>query len=81
MSEACDKSIHQLYEYLDAELDEKTSAEIRSHLDECPPCWESFDFERRLKGVVHGHLSEDMPQGLLSKVQDLIRQEKSGGPA
>ena len=81
MSHACDESLKKLYQYLDSELDEKTAAEIRVHLEECEPCLDSFDFERRLKGVVHTHLSEDMPEGLLSKVQDLIRQEKTGEPA
>ena len=64
MSHACDESLKKLYHYLDAELDESTATEIRTHLEECPPCWDSFEFERRLKGVVHSHLSEDMPQGL-----------------
>ena len=78
MSHACDESIAKLYQYLDSELDAATATEIRAHLESCEPCWDSFDFERRLKKVVHKHLSEDMPEGLVSKVQDLIRQEKSG---
>lgn len=81
MSQACNESIKNLYQYLDSELDTATADEIRRHLDDCQPCWDSFDFERRLKSVVSGHLSDDVPEGLLDKVQDLIREESSRGPA
>ena len=52
MSHTCDESINKLYQYLDSELDDVTAAQIRTHLEECQPCWDSFDFERRLKTVV-----------------------------
>lgn len=81
MSHVCDESIQKLYQYLDSELDQETADQIRTHLEECGPCWDSFDFERRLKAVVHSHLSEDMPDELLDKVRDLIRSETSGEPA
>lgn len=77
MSHDCDcgDAQDQLYQYLDSELDEETAASIRQHLDECGGCLESFDFERRLKGVIRKHLSEDMPVDLESRVKALIRQE------
>jgi mycothiol system anti-sigma-R factor len=77
MSHDCDcgDAQDQIYQYLDAELDEATATSVREHLDDCEPCFESFDFERRLKYVIRAHLSEDMPQSLQVKVRELIRQE------
>jgi anti-sigma factor (TIGR02949 family) len=71
----CGDAQDQIYQYLDAELDEATAASIRLHLDDCPGCFDSFDFERRLKTVIRTHLADDMPSGLEEKVKTLIRQE------
>lgn len=77
MSQECDcgDAQDQIYQYLDAELDEETASSVRTHLDDCGGCFDSFDFERRLKIVIRDHLKEDMPDALEDKVKDLIRQE------
>jgi anti-sigma factor (TIGR02949 family) len=71
----CGDAQDQIYQYLDSELDNDTAASIRTHLDGCPPCFDSFDFERRLKTVIRAHLGEEMPDELESKVKALIREE------
>lgn len=73
----CGDAQDQIYQYLDAELDEATASSIRTHLEDCPPCFSSFDFERRLKKVIRNHLGEDVPDGLESKVKALIHEETS----
>lgn len=77
MSHNCDcgDAQDQIYQYLDAELDDETSTAVRAHLDDCDGCFDSFDFERRLKGLVRRHLTEDMPETLEMKVRELIRHE------
>ncbi|MGD2060034.1 MAG: mycothiol system anti-sigma-R factor [Acidimicrobiia bacterium] len=75
MSQDCDKAKHQLYQYLDDELDKETASSIRSHLEDCPGCSEPFDFERRLREAIKNCLSEDMPPSLEAKVRSLIREE------
>jgi anti-sigma factor (TIGR02949 family) len=77
MSHDCDcgDAQDQIYQYLDAELDEETSTAVRAHLDDCDGCFDSFDFERRLKGLVRRHLTEDMPETLEMKVRELLRHE------
>lgn len=77
MSYDCGDAQDQIYQYLDAELDEATAASVRRHLDGCDGCFGSFEFERRLMGVIRSHLSEDMPRSLEEKVKELIRQETS----
>lgn len=75
MSNECGEARDQIYQYLDAELDEDTASAVRTHLDDCPGCLKSFDFERRLKVVVRRCLTEDMPERLETKVRELIRRE------
>lgn len=79
MSHDCDcgDAQDQLYQYLDAELDEETATAVRSHLEDCGGCHDSFDFERRLKLVIRTCLTEDMPETLQVRVKELIRQETS----
>ncbi len=77
MSKDCDcgDAQDQLYQYLDAELDEATARSVREHLGDCTGCFDSFDFHRRLKIVIRTHLAEDMPDSLEEKVKALIRHE------
>ena len=77
MSHDCDCSDaqDQLYQYLDAELDEATATSVREHLDDCGGCSNSFEFHRRLKGMIRNHLAEDMPVSLDEKVKELLRHE------
>jgi len=79
MSHDCDcgDAQDQLYQYLDSELDSETATSVRSHLDDCNGCHDSFDFERRLKLIVRQCLTEDMPETLDVKVRELIRSETS----
>lgn len=79
MSHNCDcgDATDQIYEYLDSELDQETAASIRAHLEDCPDCFDSFDFERRLKVVIRKHLGDDMPSQLEEKVKALIRRENA----
>jgi anti-sigma factor (TIGR02949 family) len=79
MSHDCDcgDAQDQIYQYLDAELDEATATAVRSHLDDCDGCFDSFDFERRLKIVIRKCLTEDVPETLETKVKELLRHETS----
>ena len=78
MNHNCDDSLERLYLYLDAELDRARSENIRSHLEVCSDCFGSFDFEERLKQVVHDRLQEDVPEHLVEKIKAAIHKEQSG---
>lgn len=71
----CGDAKDQIYQYLDAELDEETAASVRGHIEDCNGCHDYFDFERRLKMVVRRCLTEEMPETLEARVKELIRQE------
>lgn len=76
----CGDAVDQLYQYLDSELDPETAVSVRKHLEDCDGCDESFEFERRLKGLIRDHLTEDMPRSLEEKVIELIHHETSSFP-
>lgn len=78
MTHGCDDALASLYLYLDSELDDASAEKIRSHLEDCPVCDQSFDFERRLKTVVRQRLDEDVPDTLMRRVREALEAEQTG---
>jgi len=64
----CEEALHQLYEYIDGELDETRRAAIYDHLDKCGPCLDAFDFEEELRRVVAKRCHDTVPDALRSRI-------------
>ena len=77
MSHDCDEALENLYLYLDSELDHVSFERIRSHLDECTDCVNSFDFEKRLKDVIKERLDEDVPATLVARLREALAKESA----
>ena len=52
MDEHCLEAVELLYHYLDGELTEERRVLDQHHLDDCPPCFDAYDFEAELRIVV-----------------------------
>ena len=72
----CSDSIERLYHYLDGELTEERRAQIKRHLDECPPCLGAFDFEVELRAVIASRCKDRVPDALLQRVHAAIHDEE-----
>ena len=65
----CSEVLADLYTYLDGEIDEHTSGDIRQHLDECGPCLREFGLEEVVKRLVHKSCGQEaVPGELRTKV-------------
>jgi mycothiol system anti-sigma-R factor len=73
----CDDALTNLYQYLDKELNTASSQTIKAHLDECNGCSDMFDFENRLKTVVHDRLAEDVPPEFIDRLHQALRDESA----
>ncbi len=73
MNRNCDDALANLYAYLDRELDDSTTAAIRGHLADCPPCEHAFGFEDRLKSVIRERLSVEIPNEFLERLREALR--------
>ena len=71
----CDDALHELYGYLDGELTAERRNDIQHHLDDCPPCYEAFDFEAELRLVIARKCTETVPDSLKQRIAEVIRQE------
>lgn len=71
----CEKTIHELYHFLDGELTEAKRQEIEFHLNHCGPCVDIVSFESELRRVVADRCREKIPQDLRDKIARLIDHE------
>ena len=72
----CDDALHELYGYLDGELTVERRTKIQRHLDDCPPCYEAFDFEAELRIVIARKCTETVPDSLKQRIADAISAEE-----
>jgi len=71
----CDDALHELYGYLDGELTVERRTKIQRHLDDCPPCYEAFDFEAELRIVIARKCTETVPDSLKQRIADALAAE------
>ena len=76
--ENCDDALHELYHFLDGELTSERRAAIQHHLDDCPPCYEAFDFEAELRIVIARKCTEQVPDSLKQRIADALEKETVG---
>lgn len=76
----CEEALARLATYLDDELGEERSEEVRHHLETCRSCFSRAEFERRLKERVRRDLKvETVPTELEERVRDLLRDLSGPG--
>jgi mycothiol system anti-sigma-R factor len=73
----CDETIERLYFYLDGELTEERRVEITQHLDLCGPCVGAYGFETELRKVIASRCRDHVPDELLTRVAEALREEHS----
>jgi mycothiol system anti-sigma-R factor len=65
----CEHMLARVYEFLDSELDDASSDEIREHLAACEPCLDHYDVEQAVKSLVNRCCGGDKaPDALRTKV-------------
>ena len=77
----CDDAVFELYTFLDGELTDERRVEIRRHLDDCPPCFEQFDFEAELRQVIASKCKDEVPESLRQRIADVLAGEPDPDPS
>jgi mycothiol system anti-sigma-R factor len=70
----CEEALDTLYHYLDGELTIERRQQIRSHLEQCSPCLEAFDFEAELKEVIARRCKDQVPETLRVRVAQALSE-------
>lgn len=70
----CEEALARLAAFLDDELEEARSDEVRRHLETCRSCYSRAEFERRLKERVRSDLKADeVPERFEERMRGLLR--------
>lgn len=77
MGHDCTETLEELYYFLDGECTPEKRAKIEQHLEDCPPCFEAFDFEAEIKEYVRSRCREKSPEDLRARIADAIGLEQS----
>lgn len=73
MGTNCKNVVERVMDYLDGEMSEGLTAELREHLSACPPCIEFLDSYRRTPELCRKALVADMPRELADRLTAFLR--------
>ena len=71
----CGDVLRDLYTFVDGELTVERRTRIETHLDDCLPCFEAFDFEAELRIVISQRCRDAVPDELRDRIADALRAE------
>lgn len=71
----CEEALAEIYLLLDKECTAEHEAELRRHLDDCPPCLEEYGIDDQLKQLLARKCGgEHAPDELKSRLRASIRK-------
>jgi anti-sigma factor (TIGR02949 family) len=72
----CDHVIARLWEYLDGDLDELRSEQVRRHLDACARCFPEYDFRRAYLKFMRRCSTRRVPPELRRRIFEAILERE-----
>ncbi len=70
MKAECAEVLAEVWTLLDGECDAETKSKLQQHLDDCPPCFQFYGLEERMKLLVSTKCQgERAPQGLRERLR------------
>ncbi|ACU98049.1 mycothiol system anti-sigma-R factor [Saccharomonospora viridis] len=79
---SCDDALAEIYLLLDKECTPERDAELRRHIEDCPPCLEEYGIDEQIKQLLARKCGgEHAPAELKHRLQESIRRtvaERSG---
>ena len=78
----CNEALAEIFLLLDRECSPERDAELRRHIEECPPCLEEYGIDDQLKQLLARKCGGDhAPDELKQKLRASIRKtvQKRGG--
>ena len=66
----CAEVIAEVWTLLDGECTPETQDKLRQHLEDCPPCFQFYGLEERIKGLIGSRCrGERAPEGLRERLR------------
>ena len=74
----CTDFLQNIVYLLDNELADTDVSAVRTHLDACNPCFETYELQRRVKELVARSCAETAPEELRMRITMLCREVSNG---
>lgn len=74
---SCTEATRQLWEYLDATVDEPTREAIEEHLARCRRCCGELEFAKELRGFLVSSARDDVPDDVLRRLNQTLEELES----
>ena len=71
---SCTEATRQLWEYLDATVDEPTREAIEEHLARCRRCCGELEFAKELRGFLARSARDDVPDDVLRRLNQTLEE-------
>lgn len=72
----CQRALEQLHTFLDHELTDAATDEIREHLSLCEQCLDAYDLTQTIKDLVRTKCGSSAPADLRVRVLSVIRSTR-----
>jgi anti-sigma factor (TIGR02949 family) len=77
VKDECNDLLHELDHLLHGELPTDRADAIKAHLQDCPPCFESADFQASLKALIAKKCGEEVPDGLRDRILGFLQDDNA----
>jgi anti-sigma factor (TIGR02949 family) len=71
----CKQFLQELNEFLDADLDPATLAELQRHVTECPNCWVVYNTTEKTLKVFKGMEPQPVPEPIRSRLMEALERK------
>ncbi len=77
-SNECQAALQELSQYLDGVLTVERRTVIKTHIDLCSHCLDTYSFEIELRQVISRRCCDEVPESLRRRIADAIRDDLQG---
>lgn len=75
----CDEALAEIYLLLDKECGAERDAELRRHIEDCPPCLEEYGIDEQIKQLLArkcggDHAPDDLRNRLRTSIRETVEQ-------
>jgi anti-sigma factor (TIGR02949 family) len=74
----CDDLLSELGHLLHGDLTADRKASLQQHMEACPPCMETADFQAQLRMLIVKRCGEEVPEGLRDRITGLLGGSPTG---
>ncbi|HEY3248608.1 MAG TPA: mycothiol system anti-sigma-R factor [bacterium] len=68
----CDEVLHEVWGFLDGEIEETRYVEIQAHVEECEGCGPRYEFQRRLMTLIQIRCKQPLPESVRQRLLRLL---------